>query len=151
LRLDYGRKSQPICVSGIRGKSKLPQRLIGTLAAARSCLSEISRRLEAEALGCHSEWRHSRREGPYDRLGAPMQCVEKSSFRKLFRGGAHPERSRFSGGAKDLAWSASTARAGSLGPLEKTRVIGMTPHPWMTSKTYASCPDVTGSGSFFTP
>jgi hypothetical protein len=32
----------------------------------------------------------------------------------------HPERSRFSGEARDLAWSFVTLRARSLGPLVKT-------------------------------
>jgi hypothetical protein len=39
----------------------------------------------------------------------------------------HPERSRFSGVARDLAWSATTVRARSLGPLVKARTFGMTP------------------------
>jgi hypothetical protein len=38
----------------------------------------------------------------------------------------HPERSRFSGGARDLARSATIAHARSLSPLVKTRAIGMT-------------------------
>ena len=41
--------------------------------------------------------------------------------------GRHPERNRFSGGARDLAWSAQAVRARSLGPLAKARAFGMTP------------------------
>jgi hypothetical protein len=40
----------------------------------------------------------------------------------------HPERSRFSGGARDLARGVSVVRARSLGPLVKARAFGMTPH-----------------------
>jgi hypothetical protein len=40
----------------------------------------------------------------------------------------HPDRSRFSGGGKDLAWSECEAlRARSLAPLVKARGFGMTP------------------------
>jgi hypothetical protein len=38
----------------------------------------------------------------------------------------HPERSRISGGARDLAWGVSAVRARSLGPLVKARTFGMT-------------------------
>jgi len=41
--------------------------------------------------------------------------------------GRHPERSRSSGGAKDLAWNALVMRARSLAPLVKARRFGMTP------------------------
>jgi hypothetical protein len=39
----------------------------------------------------------------------------------------HPEQSRFSGGARDLARGVSEMRARSLGPLAKARAFGMTP------------------------
>src|SRR5271157_235209 len=42
-------------------------------------------------------------------------------------GRCHPERSRFSGGARDLARSISMVRARSFGPLVKARAFGMTP------------------------
>jgi len=38
----------------------------------------------------------------------------------------HPERSRFSGGARDLAWGGTELHARSLRPLVKTRALGMT-------------------------
>jgi len=38
----------------------------------------------------------------------------------------HPERSRFSGGAQDLAWGVTALRARSLGPPVKARAFGMT-------------------------
>jgi hypothetical protein len=44
----------------------------------------------------------------------------------------HPERSRFSGGVRDLARSAALMQARSLGALVKTRVFGMT-HPHSTA------------------
>jgi len=39
----------------------------------------------------------------------------------------HPERSRSSGGARDLARGFSAVRARSLDPLVKARAFGMTP------------------------
>jgi len=55
----------------------------------------------------------------------------------------HPERSRFTGGAKDLArsgYAADALHARSLDPLEKARVFGMTPSgtDQPVSKQYSS-------------
>src|SRR5580704_5919448 len=52
-----------------------------------------------------------------------IQEVRQFQFPWLWR---HPEQSRFSGGARDLARSAQVVRARSLGPLVKARAFGMT-------------------------
>jgi hypothetical protein len=58
------------------------------------------------------------------------RVVVQFEFRQLLSLGRHPDRSRFSGGGKDLARGKQVVdqfHARSLDPLVKARVFGMTP------------------------
>jgi hypothetical protein len=70
-----------------------------------------------------------------DKTGGSDSVLISNRTRSSYR--RHPERSRFSGGAKDLRYDAA-CRGRSLGPLVKARTFGMTPETEIQTKLLAN-------------